>query len=246
MKSGFKKAASLAWVLFILTVVLIVIRLYYQSKQIGQVPPSTPDVTVFQTSFGSFVLPIVGGLLIAFGVALVIIILRRSFQTKEFKTLRLMLIPIFLLGLGTFWAYSLPLREQIVVDESAQVISIKGQYLIRKDKDLRIVFDEIHRVKFYRHPGQMAHLAYAPPWGSVEIVMIDGTTIQISHDGINAQHNLASSISLATGKKLIEGNEGKNDKGPSVIRIIIFGICLLFLVFIGEVLPRILKRRKTH
>ena len=184
---------------------------------------STIEMTVFQTGLIRSV-KVVGYILIAVGfdfIFLIFIILSIISKIKDWKykrqsrikteaninRLAVLLITLALVsGLWLVWlSFSFgfinnyPSSENIIIDESEQVIKIQRQYLLKSDENLLIPFNEIDHVIYRFEEGYGG----CPPQVTVEVTKIDGTKIEIYSDsGVGPLRDLAETVAKSSGKRL--------------------------------------------
>lgn len=201
--------------------IFLLLWLGISCSQISLSPESTTDVIVFQTS-GGFNAGVFAGLLFA-GIPAVPLLwwllwlLWSSRDASESLWLRFkhgvgrVLLGTFILaivpgGLGAYFLYSATIREEIVIDKSAQVITMERAYLVRNEASLQLGFDEVAYVRYHYTPGSPAPppAGYRGASGTVYVHKRDGSKIEISSDGPNSQRNLAEAIAEAVGKPLME------------------------------------------
>ncbi len=108
-------------------------------------------------------------------------------------------------GIGSYWLYSSPLSEEIVVDTNGRIIDIQQKYLMRNNHRL-IGFDEIAFITYQYYEGRVGtgNTPGFPASGEVHITKTDGTEIKVSEDGPSRQRDLAEALARATGKPLRE------------------------------------------
>ena len=71
-----------------------------------------------------------------------------------------------------------PSSENIIIEESEQVIKIQRQYLLKSDENLLIPFNEIDHVIYRFEEGY----GDCPSQVTVEVTKIDGTKVEIYSD----------------------------------------------------------------
>ena len=182
---------------------------------------STPEMIVFQTGLIKSA-KVVGLILIAVGcdflfpMCIISSIISKINDWKRKRQSRiktgvdinhLAVLLIILVLVSSLWLVLLsvsfefinnyPSSENIIIDESEQVIKIQRQYLLKSDENLPIPFNEIDHV-IYR-----SEVWCIPPILTVEVIKIDGTEIEISSSvGGGALRDLAEAIAKTSGKRL--------------------------------------------
>ena len=180
-------------------------------SELKEVPSvDNPDIIVFQTGNA---LPFMAVGVLFIGLIVLALGIFTGWHTvrdyaKEHKKLKwlgnLSLAIIITLG-GALMAsvpfFISPYSENITIDKSLMTIESKKNFFLR-DETLQFAFADISNIKW----SQRSHISETGrDWvGEVVILLYDGTEVKLSHNGPEAQRELARRIAEVTNKELIE------------------------------------------
>lgn len=174
-----------------------------------------PWIILFQSGYAwlqillyIFLMLVGGGLLVVGFITLRVIFGER--QPEERNKLKrlgiwfgMLVFALMMLAMGAFllaapfwsWSYS----ESITVDKSLMTIEVKKNFFLR-DETLHFAWWDISYIEW----SQQYKVGQGDWVGEVIIILGDGTEVELSHNGSQAQHELARRIAEFTDKELIE------------------------------------------
>ena len=196
----------------VLLLVLLLMAAVVGCSELKEVPSvDNPDIIVFQTGNA---LPFMAVGVLFIGLIVLALGIFTGWHTvrdyaKERKKLKwlgnLSLAIIITLG-GAVYAsvpfFISPYSENITIDKSLMTIESKKNFFLR-DETLRISFADISYIEW----SQQYHISgeTGGDWeGEVVLVLYDGTEVELSDNGPEAQRDLARRIAEFTNKELVE------------------------------------------